>query len=164
MSSINLQCERKSSPALTEKEENKINWEDSTQRKKSVEERRAATEVEPRHSTGGMKLWLKVDQWQLQKTCYVFISVLSMHSWGAKTLFFLLLRFFSLVTESITIPWFQTLWNLTQDNRGMVIPEHEMRENGTIIINFFRVEKLDNEFSKIIPSFFQHEWDYLSNP
>ena len=59
MSSINLQCERKSSAALTVKEENKINWEDSTQGKKSVEERR--------HSTGGMNLWLIVDQWQLQK-------------------------------------------------------------------------------------------------
>lgn len=35
MSSINRQCERKSSPALTEEEENKRNWEDSTQRKKS---------------------------------------------------------------------------------------------------------------------------------
>lgn len=80
MSSINLQCERKSSPALMVKEENKINWEDSTQGKKSVEERRDATEVEPRHSTGGMNLWLIVDQRQLQKTCYVFISVLSMHS------------------------------------------------------------------------------------
>ena len=67
MSSINLQCERKSSAALTVKEENKINWEDSTQGKKSVEERRGATEVEPRHSTGGMNVWLIVDQWQLQK-------------------------------------------------------------------------------------------------
>lgn len=82
MSSINLQCERKSSPALTEKEENKINWEDSTQRKKSVEERRAATEVEPRHSTGGMKLWLKVDQWQLQKSViYSFQYSQCIHEW-----------------------------------------------------------------------------------
>ena len=43
----------------------------------SVEERRDATEVEPRHSTGGMNLWLKVDQWQLQKSVMDSFSTLN---------------------------------------------------------------------------------------
>lgn len=80
MSSINLQCERKSSPALMVRE-NKINWEDSTQGKKSVE-RRGSTEVK---QTLHWRNESMVDSRSVAtaKTCYVFIFQYSqcIHEW-----------------------------------------------------------------------------------
>lgn len=105
MSSINLQCERKSSPALMVKEENKINWEDSTQGKKSVEERgcnRSGTQ------TLHWRNESMVDSRSVataKNMLYVHFQYSQcIHEWLLLRHCCILLLSFSLVTEVITIP------------------------------------------------------------